>query len=146
MTLSVGGALVPLRIASVSAQTMRAWAGFLNDPNPIHLDRAAVQACGLGERLINQGPANLAYIISMLQWALPGARLRELDVRYVDNVFEGDAVEATGTITQVDDGVPQRLTCDVWLRAQGRGPVITGRAILEVDAGEPQATPRAATL
>lgn len=132
MNLSAGAALAPLRIQPVSADSMRAWAVFLKDPNPIHLDRQAVQACGLGNRLINQGPANLAYIISMLRQALPGARLRELDVRYVDNVFEGDAVEASGTIAQIDSGAPQRVTCDIWLRAEGRGPVITGSAVLEI--------------
>lgn len=132
MNLSAGASLAPLRIQPVSADSMRAWAVFLKDPNPIHLDRQAVQACGLGNRLINQGPANLAYIISMLRQALPGARLRQLDVRYVDNVFEGDAVEASGTIAQIDSGAPQRVTCDIWLRAEGRGPVITGSAVLEI--------------
>lgn len=132
MNPAVGQRLAPLRIPAVSADSMRAWAVFLEDPNPIHLDREAVQACGLGNRLINQGPANLAYVISMLRQALPGASLRELEVRYVDNVFEGDAVEASGTITQIDSGTPLRLTCEVLLRADGRGPVITGRAVLEI--------------
>lgn len=143
MKVSVGSALTLFRVPRVSAESMRAWAGFLKDPNPIHLDRQAVQACGLGDRLINQGPANLAYVISMLQQALPGARLCELDVRYVDNVFEGDAVEASGTVTDLESGSTLRVTCDIWLRAAGRGPVITGRAVVELDECEARAPPTA---
>src|SRR5207248_11610448 len=51
--------------------------------------------------IFNQGPANLSYIIAMLQTALPQARICSLDVRYLDNVFAGDAVEAGATIVAV---------------------------------------------
>jgi 3-hydroxybutyryl-CoA dehydratase len=123
--------LRPFRIASVSPEGMKAWAKFLHDPNPIHLDPAAVRAKGLGERVINQGPCNLAYIISMLQAALPGATLSSLDVRYVDNVYGGDAVEAGGTVTAVTArGGGSDCDCEIWLKAEGRGPVITGTASL----------------
>jgi acyl dehydratase len=127
----VSEALQPFRIESVSPAGMQAWARFLHDPNPIHLDPAAVKAKGLGERVINQGPANLAYLINMLQAAFPGGFIESLEVRYVDNVFGGDAVEAGGSVTDVTtDGASRRFTCDVWLRADGRGPVLTGRATI----------------
>ena len=112
---------------------MKAWAKFLHDPNPIHLDPAAVRAKGLGERVINQGPCNLAYIISMLQAALPGATLSSLDVRYVDNVYGGDAVEAGGKVTAVAaQAGGSSCDCEIWLKAEGRGPVITGTATMWV--------------
>jgi 3-hydroxybutyryl-CoA dehydratase len=131
MTPKAGEVLNPLRIACVSPDSMKAWAKFLRDPNPIHLDPKAVMAKGLGDRVINQGPANLAYVISMLQSALPGARIETLDVRYVDNVFGGDAVEASGKILEVSgDGAAVKITCEIWLRAESRGPVITGTATL----------------
>ena len=128
-----GDALKPLRIESVSPLAMRAWALFLHDPNPIHLDPAMVKAKGLGDRVINQGPANLAYLINMLQAALPGGSIDTLDVRYVDNVFGGDSVEAGGTVKDVfSNGGRKKLLCEVWLRADGRGPVLTGSATVSV--------------
>jgi 3-hydroxybutyryl-CoA dehydratase len=129
--MNVGGALRPLRIESVSAASMKDWAVFLHDPNPIHLDPAVVKAKGLGERVINQGPANLAYLINMLSAAVPGGCIESLEVRYVDNVFAGDALEAGGTVTAVTgDRGRQKLVCDVWLHADGRGHVLTGSATI----------------
>jgi acyl dehydratase len=131
--MKAGDALKPLRIESVSPLAMRAWALFLRDPNPIHLDPTVVKAKGLGDRVINQGPANLAYLINMLQVAVPGGSIDTLEVRYVDNVFGGDAVEAGGSVTDVTvEGGRQRLVCEVWLRADGRGPVLTGSATVSV--------------
>jgi 3-hydroxybutyryl-CoA dehydratase len=131
--MNVGDSLPPFRIESVSPQSMKAWAAFLHDPNPIHLDPAVVKAKGLGDRVINQGPANLAYLINMLQAAMPGGSIESLEVRYVDNVFGGDAVEAGGAVKQVSsEGSTQRIHCDVWLRADARGPVLTGTAIVAI--------------
>jgi 3-hydroxybutyryl-CoA dehydratase len=130
--MNAGDALKPFRIACVSPEGMKAWAKFLHDPNPIHLDPAVVKAKGLGERVINQGPANLAYLINMLQAALPGGSIESLEVRYVDNVFGGEAVEAGGTIREVTAGTSKRwIECDVWLRAEAR-PVLTGTATVAI--------------
>ena len=102
---------------------MREWAEVLRDPNPIHLDPKAVAAKGLGDRVINQGPANLAYIITALQAAYPGARLLSLDVRYLDNVFAGDVVEAGFKVVAIEG---RCVNCEVWLNA-----AIQGTAVLE---------------
>ena len=129
--MNVGHTLKPFRIASVSPEGMKAWAKFLHDPNPIHLDPAVVKAKGLGDRVINQGPANLAYLINMLQGAVPNGLIESLEVRYVDNVFGGEAVEAGGTVKDVsEEGSKRRVSCEVWLRAEARGQVLTGTAIL----------------
>lgn len=130
MTFTVGDILPTFRIPSVDPEAMKVWAVALHDPNPIHLDRAMVAAKGLGDRVINQGPANLSYIINMLRAAFPDATLRSLDVRYVDNVFEGDDVTAGGTVTAVSS----EITCDVWLRAQARDLVIQGVAVVSTAA------------
>jgi 3-hydroxybutyryl-CoA dehydratase len=132
--LMVGEALNPLRIACVNPEGMKAWARFLRDPNPIHLDPKAVAEKGLGDRVINQGAANLAYVISMLQRALPDSHLESLEVRYVDNVFGGEAVEASGKVLAIHGDGVMKITCEIWLRAETRGPVITGTATLAVAA------------
>lgn len=126
---AVGYTLAPFRIGSVNPEAMKLWAVALHDPNPIHLDRAMVAAKGLGDRVINQGPANLSYVINMLRAAFPGADIRSLDVRYIDNVFEGDDVTAGGTVVSVEGG---QVTCDIWLKAAARDLVIKGRAVLDL--------------
>jgi 3-hydroxybutyryl-CoA dehydratase len=129
MTPAIGDVLGLLRINAVSTDAMRSWATFLRDPNPLHLDANVVKAKGLGDRVINQGPANLAYVISMLQAAFPTGQINSLDVRYVDNVYGGEAVEAGGTIVGLHAGIDATMvTCDVWLRATERASVITGSA------------------
>ncbi len=132
MRPEVGDILKPWRIAGVQAADMHHWAQVLRDPNPIHLDPQAVKARGLGDRVINQGPANLAYVITMLQSSLPGARLCSLDARYVDNVFAGDCVEAGAKVTAVDAGDPLRITCEFWLNVESRGPALQGSAVLQL--------------
>jgi len=126
-----GASLPPFTLAAVKPENMRLWAQILRDPNPIHLDPQAVRANGLGDKVINQGPANLAYLITMLQRAFPKAALESLDVRYAGMVYGGDAVEARGSIREVtthESGV--RITCEVSLSAAGRPGVISGVACL----------------
>jgi 3-hydroxybutyryl-CoA dehydratase len=129
--LAVGTRLPPYSIAAVDPESMKLWAAFLHDPNPIHLDPRAVQAKGLGDKVINQGPANLAYVITMLQRAFPGSTLVSLAARYAGSVFAEDTVQAGGTIVEVaGEASGVRIRCDVWLRANERDPAITGQAVL----------------
>ena len=136
---AVVGAPLPLyTLAAVKPESMRLWAQILRDPNPIHLDPQAVRAKGLGDNVINQGPANLAYLITMLQRAFPGAVLESLDVRYAGMVYGGDAVEASGSIREVVMGESgMRTTCEVSLSAAGRPGVISGVACLVQTSPEP---------
>ncbi|MFV3127135.1 MaoC family dehydratase [Niveispirillum sp. KHB5.9] len=117
--------LAPFTIPSVSAEAMREWAGFLRDPNPIHLDPDFVRAKGLGDRVINQGPANLAYIINMLLAAFPGGRITALESRFIDNAYAGDRLTAGGRVVEAD---ATRAVCEVWLTADGTRPIIQGTA------------------
>ena len=94
---------------------MAAVAGVLHDPNPIHLDPAAAAAAGLGDRVINQGPANLGYIVNMLNAALPDHRIERLVSRYLANVRGGDVVTAGGTVSAIE---ADRVTCEAWLKAE----------------------------
>jgi 3-hydroxybutyryl-CoA dehydratase len=103
MTYAVGDALPPFTVENVSPEAMKQWAVFLADPNPIHLDVEVVKAKGLGDRVINQGPINVAYMMNMLMAAFPGATIETMDSRFLDNVYGGDKVTAHGTITAVED-------------------------------------------
>ena len=130
-TVKVGDALPPFTIESVSPDAMRDWSVFLADPNPIHLDVEVVKAKGLGDKEINQGPTNVAYIINMLHNNFPGAVIESLDSRFLDNVYADDSAEAFGAVTEVvANGDRVRVTCDIGLRVASRGDVISGTAVV----------------
>lgn len=125
MRPEIGTALPPRIIDSVDPQTMAAWAPILGDPNPIHLDREAVRARGLGDRRINQGPINMAYVMDMLAAALPGSRIARMTSRFLDNAYEGDRLTASAIVTAVEPGA---VAVDFTLKAEGRGAVLAGSA------------------
>src|SRR5690625_3172609 len=136
MLPEIGSELRPWRLDSVSPDKMKALAEVLQDPNPIHLDPAAVERLGLGRRVINQGPANLAYLINMLKAALPGARIVSLQSRFMANVFGGDAVEAGGRVTAREKGTDGvRLTCELWLRVNDGDNAVVGEAVVLLPHG-----------
>jgi 3-hydroxybutyryl-CoA dehydratase len=130
MMRKIGDAIPPF-VITATPESMKIWAVILHDPNPIHLDPEVVRAKGLGDRVINQGPTNVAYIMNALHAGFPGGRIEMCDVRFLDNVYGGEVVEASGKITEISeaDGV-RRTSCDVWLKAEGRDLVLSGRAVV----------------
>ena len=129
MSYAVGDTLPPFTIESVSAEAMEQWAIFLADPNPIHLDVEVVKAKGLGDRVINQGPANVAYMMNMLMRAFPGGRIKAMDSRFLDNVYGGDRATVTGTVAAIDGN---SIACTFTLDVEGRGTVNSGTATIEI--------------
>lgn len=129
MSYAVGDALPPFTIESVSPEAMQQWAVFLADPNPIHLDVEVVKAKGLGDRVINQGPANVAYMMNMLMRAFPGGRIKAMDSRFLDNVYGGDRATVTGTVAAIEGN---SITCAFTLDVEGRGTVNSGTATIEI--------------
>lgn len=129
MSYAVGDALPPFIILSASPDAMKHWAVFLADPNPIHLDVDVVKAKGLGDKRINQGPMNVAFMMNMLMAAFPGCRIASMDSRFLDNVYEGDHLTASGTVTAVDGN---HVSCEFTLDVAGRGTVNSGTATLIV--------------
>lgn len=129
MTVDVGFALPEFVIDPVTPERMKTYAAILRDPNPIHWDRDAVAAAGHGERLINQGPANLGYVMTMLMnWAGPES-IRRIQVRFTSNVFEQDRVTAGGIVTAVrDEGTTRLADCDVWLDTADGTRTVVGSA------------------
>jgi acyl dehydratase len=126
----VGTAIPAWTLPSVSAEKMKTMAALLHDPNPIHLDPAATAALGLGDRVVNQGPTNVGYIINLLASWLGGTEhIRRLRLRFLGNVFADDALEAGGVITaRAVEGERVHLTCDVWLDRSDGVRLLAGTA------------------
>jgi acyl dehydratase len=135
MDVAVGTPVPAWVIESVSPEKMKIFAAIARDPNPIHWDRAAVAERGLGDRLINQGPTNLGYVVNMLlAWTGP-ASLRDIAVRFTSNVFDGDVVTAGGIVTGVRSEAGERLAdCDVWLDRGDGTRAIAGTATVVLPA------------
>lgn len=123
----VGDELASRTIESVDPELMKTMAVVLDDPNPIHLDPDAVKALGMGDRVINQGPTGVGYLLDMLAASFPAARLQDIEVRFMANVLGGDRCVASGKVTEVGDGT---VTCEVALDVDGGARAIAGTATL----------------
>ena len=131
MTAVRAGDEIPsYEVGPVSPEKMRTMSALMSDANPVHFDAAAVRRLGLGDRVINQGPLNQAYVVSMLaEWAGGADRVRSVRLRYRGNVFAGDQLRASGAVSDVvdQDGVVL-ANCEVHLDVIGRGAVLSGTA------------------
>lgn len=136
MAVRPGDELPEWTVEEVSVEKMKTMAALLADSNPIHWDVAAVRALGMGDRVVNQGPNNMAYLMNMLAaWSGDMGRVRGLTVRFLANVFAGDRLVAGGRVVAVDeDGAGGRTAvCDVWLDVQDGQRAISGTARVLLD-------------
>jgi acyl dehydratase len=123
----VGDRLPELVVDAVDAEKMKLMAALLRDPNPIHLDASSVIALGMGDRVVNQGPSNLSYLLNMVtRWAGGVPALRDVQVRFLGNVFAGDRVVCTGTVSAVG---ADTVSLDVGAVTES-GPVLSGTIIV----------------
>jgi hypothetical protein len=106
-----------VRIADVQR-----WSELLEDDNPLHQGRAQV---------VNPGPANLAYLVSLLQQRLPAWRLVSIKCRFLSVVHAPGVAQARGRIirTEVIEGSP-RIYCELELLV-GDATAAAAEAVLE---------------
>jgi acyl dehydratase len=131
MDVQVGTELPTRVVERVDIAEMKTMAALLQDPNPIHWDPASTRALGMGDRTVNQGPINMAFVMNMLvAWVgNDPSRLRGLTLRFMANVFDGDRVEAGGQVTALREANGERLAdCDVWLDVTGGTRALSGTA------------------
>jgi acyl dehydratase len=132
-TLKPGDELPPFQVGDITRERMVAIMGVMNDPNPIHEDEEL--AARLGFRgIVNQGPANMAYVANMLiQVTGDAASVRRLKFRFHDNVVPGDRLTARGRVTAVrkaDDG--RELECEFRLEGADGRVALSGDATIGV--------------
>jgi acyl dehydratase len=132
--MMVGDVIPDWTVESVPAEKMKTMALLLRDPNPIHWDIDAVRRLGMGDKVINQGPTNQAYVINMLlSWLGDPARLKSIRVRFVATVLAGDRVIAGGRVTTLrSDGGVQVADCEVWLDRDDGSRLMGGTAVVAV--------------
>jgi acyl dehydratase len=133
MEVDVGTEL-PEKVVAIDTEKMKTMAVILRDSNPIHWDVESVKELGMGDRVVNQGPINMAYVMNLLSdWSGGAENVRRLKVRFMANVFSGDTVRAGGTVTGVRDENGERLAdLDVWLDVDGGSRALAGVATVVV--------------
>jgi acyl dehydratase len=127
---AVGDELPGWTLDPVDPGSMKVLALLLADPNPLHYDPEAARRAGFGG-LVNQGPANMAYLINMLRAAFPGGRVTRLRVQLRGTVLAGQRVHAGGRVVRRDPvhgGVS--VTCEVHLDGPDDVRVLTGEAVV----------------
>ena len=138
MSIEVGQSLPSRIIEGVDPEKMKLLSALMRDPNPIHFDRAAVSQLGMGDKTVNQGPSNMAYVLSMLgHWAGGVDRITHYRFRFLGNVFEGDRLEASGTVTalsELDQGL--EVTCSLSLSVVGGAEVLAGSGTVVLAKGD----------
>lgn len=127
--VKVGDEIPRREVVDVDPEKMKTVAALIHDPNPIHWDVSMVQRIGMGDKVINQGPNNMGYVINALvAWTGDARTIRNVAMRFNGNVFGHDNVVATGVVTDVRDTEEgQVVECDVWL-ARGEDRVVSGTA------------------
>jgi acyl dehydratase len=122
IALRAGDALPVHRAGPLTRNDFVRYAGAGGDFNPIHHDEPFAQAAGFptvfGMGLLHAGMLG----IQLARWVGPD-NLRAFAVRYTAQVWPGDELTFTGTVTAVADGLARlelavaRQTGDVVLRA-----------------------------
>ena len=126
-TTTVGTEIPPIHV-HVEAEPMKVFTLITDDPNPIHWDTDAVQAAGLGNRVINQGGLNVGYVFNAVTaWTGSWDSIVGTKVRFLGNAFAGDDLVAGGKVASVDDyATPPTATVNVWLRRSDGAELVSG--------------------
>jgi len=139
MSVNIGDPIGPWTMESVDPAAMRTTAAICRDPNPIHWDHDVARAQGFGDRVVNQGPLNLGYVVNMLlEWAGPDS-IRRIGSKFTAVVQEGDRVVARGTVTGLEEG-PDRTPlarCECWLEHDDGTRAVTATALVDISALAP---------
>jgi acyl dehydratase len=114
----------------VTEQDALEWSAILDDRNPLHSNPEAAVAHGVGRGVVNPGPANMGYLMTLLLRSFPGATLEAFEARFVAVVLAPTKAVARGVVEREEaaaDGI--RLHCALELHSAGR-VAITARARL----------------
>ena len=133
--LSEGDSLPTRTIESIRRDDTKLMAALLQDPHPPHFDSERCAELDF-PGLLNQGPANLSYVLQPIYEALESpADLRSVDVRYQEMVFTEQTVSAEAVVEEkrIDGGVGV-VTFSVELKTAADDVVMAGT----VDASVPR--------
>lgn len=125
------GDVLPETRYRVEVGPMKVFSVLMADPNPIHFDPEFVARIGRGDRPINQGTLNIAYLLNAVIAWLDGpdatARIQRFTCRFGGSVYAGDEVVAGGRVTGVDAG---GASMELWLDRPEAERVLSATALV----------------
>jgi 3-hydroxybutyryl-CoA dehydratase len=113
---------------------VRRFAELSGDFNELHVDAAAARASRFGGRVVH-GILTASLISRLIGMELPGRGAIYLgqSLRFTAPVRIGDELEAVVEVTAVDEA-KRRLTLSTTVNGPDRKPVLTGEALVLLDA------------
>jgi len=129
MTIEPGAPIPPFVMDDITMDRIHTIMDLMHDTNPVHDDPELVERRKL-RGPVNQGPANLSYILNMLHaWAGADMEVESFEFRFHEIVVPGDTVTASGTVTSVEDVERgRRVSCDVRLGHADGSTAVAGKA------------------
>jgi len=107
------------------------YAGASGDYNPLHTDEIFTTQVAGYPSVFAHGMLTMGMTGKMLTDYVGDARLTKYGVRFTSQVWPGDTLDATATVTEVADGV---VKLDVSTKNQDGVEVLSGYAEARVDA------------
>ncbi len=95
----VGAELPPLALPPLTRHTLALYCGASGDHNPIHVDIDFAKAAGLPD-VIAHGMLSMAWLGRLLTNWVPQTDIREFSVRLAAMTQVGEAITATGRVTE----------------------------------------------
>src|SRR5215831_10244646 len=143
--MSISGAvtgqqLTPLVKPPITQEQLRRYAEASGDYNPIHLDEQAARRVGL-DSVIAHGMLSMAFLgqfVNQQLTGIPGARITQLKVRFMNMVRLGDTLTCHGVVTAqtANNDQSQSITLECWAQNQKGEKVTAGEAVLIIPPAE----------
>ena len=128
--LSVGDSHAERLVEDLKRTQIVMYAGASGDYNPVHTDEVFTTEVAGYPSVFAHGMLTMGMTGKMLTNYVGDGRLTEYGVRFTNQVFPGDTLDATATVTAVTDGI---VDLDVSTVNQNGVEVLKGTAKARVD-------------
>jgi acyl dehydratase len=126
--VTVGMALPPLRIDSISRKTLALFAGASGDHQPTHIDIDAAKAKGRQD-VFAHGMLMMAYLGRMLTDLVPQEKIKHYKARFVAITPVYAKPTCTGRVTAIKDGL---ATLELEITLADGTIVVRGEAVVDI--------------
>ncbi len=128
--LSVGDSHTERLVEDLKRTQIVMYAGASGDYNPVHTDEVFTTKVAGYPSVFAHGMLTMGMTGKMLTNYVGDGRLTEYGVRFTSQVFPGDTLDATATVTAVADGI---VELDITTVNQSGAEVLKGSAKARVD-------------
>ena len=128
--LSVGDTHAERLVEDLKRTQIVMYAGASGDYNPVHTDEVFTTQIAGYPSVFAHGMLTMGMTGKMLTNYVGDGRLTEYGVRFTNQVFPGDTLDATATVTELADGI---VALDVSTVNQNGVEVLKGTAKARVD-------------